>query len=86
VSGRPKSLDVGVLDCTRLDGQLLGELEKGGGRLVETGGPPVLGESICYFVFDLITEVVQVCRYSVVALVDRRSHHRQHLALRTAEW
>ena len=51
-------------------GEALGEQEQGHGGIVEAGAPPILGEPVHHLlIVDLIPEVVQMRRYSVVALV-----------------
>jgi hypothetical protein len=54
--------------------------------VVETGAPPTTCEPVHHLlVVDLIPEVVQMRRYSVVALIHARRDDSDHLALCTAQ-
>lgn len=66
--------------------QLLGVFAQGDICGVESRGPPIQCDPVGQLlVFDLIPEIVQMCRYSVVTLVHLRCHHGHHLPLGTGE-
>lgn len=83
-SGAAQSFDVLPAHLRGASGELLGVLTQCEVGWVEPRRPPVdcdsVGESL---VFDLVPEIVQVRRYSVVTLVGLGGDDSHHLALGT---
>lgn len=84
-TGLPKTVDLGLRHRAWGAGQLLGILEEGRGRLVETGIAPVLPDPVRQGVIDLCPEVVPVRVDSIVAVVRDGDNDRQHFPLRPGE-